>query len=154
TGPPGTVTLTDTADLEGGFNPLGSIVFTLSGPGNFSFTQTVTVNGNGSYSASTTLPTTEAVAGTYTWTARYLGDPNNNTANDQGGIAEQTVLSPASPTLTTTPNLTTVTLGDTATPILKDAATLSGGYNPTGTITFELFRGSTLVHTESVTVNG
>src|SRR5262249_2906923 len=48
-GPPGTVTLTDSAILSGGFSPTGSIMFTLSGPGGFSFTQTVTVNGNGNY---------------------------------------------------------------------------------------------------------
>src|SRR5262249_31376126 len=52
TGPPGTVTLTDSADLEGGFNPTGNMVFTLTGPGGATvFTQTVSVNGNGSYAA-------------------------------------------------------------------------------------------------------
>ncbi len=69
--------LTDTADLTGGFNPGGTIVFTLTGPGGFSFTDDVTVSGNGAYTASTTLPTTGTVAGTYTWTANYEGDPNN-----------------------------------------------------------------------------
>src|SRR5262249_43801446 len=155
TGPPGTVTLSDSAFLLGGFNPTGSIFFTLTGPGGFMYTQTDTVTGNGPYAASVTLPTTGTVAGTYTWTAHYSsGDGNNADADDQGGVAEQTVVSPASPTLTTTPNPTTVTLGDTTPPVLTDTATLSGGYYPTGDITFELFRGSTLVHTETVTVSG
>src|SRR5262249_4967160 len=103
TGPPGTVTLSDAADLEGGYFPTGSLVFTLTGPGGFSFTQTDTVSGNGMYTASVTLPTTGTVAGAYTWTAHYVGDGNNAAANDQGGITEQTVVSPANPTLTTTP---------------------------------------------------
>ena len=40
------------------FDPTGSITFTLSGPGGFSYTQTDTVSGNGTYTASDTLPTT------------------------------------------------------------------------------------------------
>jgi hypothetical protein len=154
TGPPGTVTLSDSAFLSGGFNPTGALVFTLTGPGGFSFTQADAVSGNGPYAASVTLPTAGAVAGAYTWTARYSGDPNNDAAGDQGGAAEQTVASPASPTLTTSPGPNTITLGDTAPPVLTDTATLSGGYHPTGDITFELFRGSTLVHTEAVAVSG
>src|SRR5262249_47324012 len=137
-----------------GYFPTGSIVFTLTGPNGFTYTQTDPVSGDGTYMASTTVPITGVVAGTYTWTAHYGGDPNNNAANDQGGIAEQTVVSPASPTLVTTPNPTTVTLGATAPPILMDTADLEGAYHPTGDITFELFQGSTLVHLETATVNG
>jgi hypothetical protein len=73
------------------------------------------------------------VAGTYTWHVTYAGDANNNAASDQGGTAEQTVVSAASPTLATTPSCTTVTLGTTA-PTLKDTATLAAGYYETGTI--------------------
>ena len=40
------------------------------------------------------------------------------------------------PTLSTTPDPTTVTLGPPVT--LKDTADLQGGFNPTGTITFTL----------------
>ncbi len=154
-GPPGTVTLTDTADLEGGFNQKGSIVFTLTGPGGATVdTETVTVNGNGTYTTPTgfTLPTTGTVVGTYTWTAHYTGDGNDNAANDQAGIAEQTVVSPAIPTLTTTPSPSTPAIGAT----LKDTAVLAGGYHPTGTITFTLFfnGGTTPIDTETVTVNG
>ena len=47
-----------------------------------------------------------------------------------------------------------MTLGSSAK--LTDSATLSGGYSPTGAITFRLFApdGTTVVHTESVTVSG
>ena len=91
----------------------GSIVFTLTGPGGFTFTQTDPVSGNGTYTASTPLPTTGTVAGTYTWTAHYAGDANNNAANDQGGAAEQVIVAPTSPTLVTTasPALTLGTHG-------------------------------------------
>ena len=37
---------------------------------------------------------------------------------------------------------------------LKDTAVLSGGYYETGTITFTLYLGSTMVDTETVTVSG
>jgi len=92
--PSPTATLTDTAVLSGGASPTGTIVFTLAGPGGFSFTQTDTVTGNGSYTAST--PGVSAV-GTYTWKAQYSGDASNNPANDQGGTSERTVLQSATP---------------------------------------------------------
>ena len=60
------------------------------------------LTGNGSYTASDTLPTTGTVVGTYTWSVKYAGDANNNPATDQGGTAEQTVVSKASPTIMTT----------------------------------------------------
>src|SRR5262249_8726442 len=80
-------TLSDTAVLSGAFNPTGSIVFTLTGPGGaVIYTQTDTVDGNRSYTAtSTPLPTTGLVAGLYTWTAVYEGDGNNDAVADQGG---------------------------------------------------------------------
>ena len=37
---------------------------------------------------------------------------------------------------------------------LTDTATLSGGVNPTGTITFTLYQGSTKLDTETVPVRG
>src|SRR5262249_33754891 len=86
--------------------------------------------------------------------ATYSGDGNNDPANDQGGVAEQTVVSPASPTLTTTPSPSTVTLG-TSPVTLTDSATLADGYNPTRVITFTLVApGGATVDTETVAVNG
>ena len=49
--------------------------------------------------------------------------------------------------------MTTVTLG-TSSVTLNDTAVLSGGYHETGTITFTLYLGSTLVDTETVSVSG
>ena len=148
-------TLTDLAVLSGGYFPTGSIVFTLTGPGGFLFTKTDMVSGNGAYTASTTLPTTGTVAGTYTWTARYGGDPNNAGANDQGGSAEQTVVSPAGLTLVTTasPNVALPT-GPPGTVALSDSAFLSGGHSPTGTIVFTLTGPGTFSYTQTDTVSG
>ena len=44
----------------------------------------------------------------------------------------------ARPALATAASPSTVTLDSTGSPVLKDTATLSGGYSPTGTITFTL----------------
>src|SRR5256885_1765712 len=58
------------------------------------------------------------------------------------------------PTLSTTPDQTSVTLGPPVT--LQDTAVLEGGSNPTGIITFTLVGpdGTTVVDTEMVLVNG
>src|SRR5262249_26169226 len=104
-------TLSDSAVLSGGVNPTGDIVFALTGPAGVPVTKADPVNGNGVYTASTTLPTTGTVAGTYTWSVAYAGDANNSEAIDQGGPTEQTVVSPASPAVSTAPNPTTVLLG-------------------------------------------
>src|SRR5262249_28398428 len=123
TGPPGTVTLSDSAFLSGGANPTGSIVFTLTGPRGFSYTQTDTVTGNGTYTASTTLPTTGTLAPTYTWTAPNSGDATNTPHDALPISTEQTEVTTASPSLVTiaSPNVTlptgppgTVTLSDSA----------------------------------------
>src|SRR5262249_17544585 len=71
----------------------GTITFTLTGPGGSSYTQTDTVTGNGNYTASHML--LGPLAGTYTWSAQYSGDVNNNSDSDKGGTAEQTFVSAA-----------------------------------------------------------
>jgi uncharacterized repeat protein (TIGR01451 family) len=146
-------TLSDSAVLSGGYYETGNLVFKLSGPNGFSYTQTDTLNGNGTYTASDTLPATGTVAGTYTWSVSYAGDGNNKAAVDQGGTAEQTVVGKASPSILTTPSLTTVTLG-TSSVTLNDTAVLSGGYDETGTITFTLYLGSTKLDAETAAVSG
>jgi hypothetical protein len=85
-------TLSDSATLSGGLFETGTIRFTLMGPGGLSLTYVDAVHGNGTYAASATL-TAGAIAGTYTWSAVYSGDGNNLTAIDQGGTAEQTLVS-------------------------------------------------------------
>src|SRR5262249_10311060 len=140
---------------SGGFNPTGTITFTLFFNGLLKDTETVTVNGNGTYTTPTgfTLPTTGTVTGTYQLDATYNGDSNNHSVSDINATNEQVVVSPASPTLVMTPNPTSATLSGS--PSLHDAPPIfSGGFNATGTITFTLFFNGVLKDTETVTVNG
>ena len=120
-------------------------------------TETVAVTGNGMYTTPSgfALPTTGTVTGTYQWNASYSGDTNNGSVSENNAANEQVTVSVASPTITTAPDLTTVTLGTTAV-TLKDTADLEGGFHPTGTIIFTLFHngGPTPVDTEVVTVTG
>src|SRR5256714_1765503 len=158
-GPP--VTLKDTADLEGGFNPTGSITFTLVGPEDRKSVVTgksVDLGGrriikkNGFTPGVT--PSGPDLTGTYQWNATYSGDANNNAASDIDDPTEQVTVNPDSPTLSTIPDRTSVTLGPPVT--LHDAAFLQGGFNPRGSITFTLVGpdGTTVVDTEMVLVNG
>ena len=152
----GSPTLTDSALLSGGYHPTGSITFTLKYNGSTVDTETVTVSGNGAYSTPTgyTLPSSGTVTGSYVWTATYGGDGNNTSASDPGTSAlEQVTVNPASPELVTTADPHgTVTLDDADSPVLNDSADLSGGYNPTGSITFTLSYNGTPVYTDNVTV--
>ncbi len=59
----------------------------------------------------------------------------------------------ASPTISTTPSASSITLTNSS-ETLKDTAVLSGGSNPTGTITFTLYYNGNLVDTEMATVSG
>src|SRR5439155_1390081 len=103
--------LRDSAVLSGGYNLTGTITFTLNAPsGSLVYTNQVTVSGNGTYTTSMGddpggfVPT---VMGTYTWHAVFSGDGNNNSANDQGGTAEQETVNSGGPALITTagPNI-------------------------------------------------
>ena len=80
---------------------------------------------------------TAIAAGTDYWVATYNGNGNNGSVNS-GDSLEPVCINKASPTISTTPNPTSVTLTSTAT-TLTDTATLSSGYNETGTITFTLY---------------
>ena len=138
----GAVTLggavSDDATLAGGFNPTGTITFTLYGPNDATcgnapvFTSAaIPVAGNGTYNSGNFTPT---AAGTYRWIATYSGDANNaavaGMCNDPN---ESVVVSKISPTMTTQASAN-VGLGSA----ISDAATISGGTNPTGTVTFTL----------------
>src|SRR5207248_1905928 len=107
---------------------------------------TSTSASNGTHTASYTLPTAGTVAGTYTWFVTYAGDGNNNNAVDQGGTAEQTVVTKAQPAIVTTAS-PAVTLDAGGSPTLSDSALVSGGYNATGSLHFSLKLGATEVYT-------
>ena len=145
-------TLKDAATLAGGFNPTGSITFTLYDPANTAAgTETVAVAGNGTYTTPNGFVAN--TPGTWHWKAEYSGDSNNSGTVSDPADEPVTVseIERAQPTLTTTPGPSAATVGDT----LKDNATLSGGDDPSGTITFVLLDPSNVVaHTETVEVDG
>ncbi len=148
----GSAILKDSAVLSGGYGVSGgTIAFTLIAPnGTTAASETVNVSADGTYTTPTGVTATQV--GTYTWHASYTGDGLNNGAIDNG-INESVTTVKAGPAIVTTPNQTTVPQGTATT--LKDTATLSGGYNETGTITFTLVSpsGKTL-DTETVGVKG
>src|SRR6202049_2555333 len=138
---PGTTlggTISDTATLSGANNPIGTISFNLYDPNDATCTgaaistSMVAVNGNGNYSSAPFLPN---ALGMYRWIANYSGDVNNNpVANACNAANENVVVTQATPTVVTTASAS-VALGGS----ISDSATLGGGVNPTGTITFTLF---------------
>jgi uncharacterized repeat protein (TIGR01451 family) len=146
-------TLKDTANLEGGDYPTGTITFTLYFGNTLVDTEPVTVNGDGSYTTPTgfTLPTTGTVTGTYQWDATYSGDNYNLSVSDNNDPKEQVTVSPASPALTTTPSPG----GVQNVVVLNDTATLSGGYYPGGSLVFTLYApDNSVAYTVTDSVNG
>jgi hypothetical protein len=130
--------ISDAATLTGGgLTPTGTITFDAYGPndpncnGTIANESTVSVTaGNGTYGST---PFTPAAVGTYTWTATYSGDTNNaGTSEGCGGTNESNSVGKATPSITTQASLT----GADA---ISDSATLTGGLNPGGTVTFQAF---------------
>jgi hypothetical protein len=132
-------TFVDTATLTGGFNPTGNITFSIFPPANStcsgspSSTQTVAVSGAGMYPSS---PITTGALGTYHVIASYSGDTNNfpvmGTCTDAN---ESVMVTKATPTIATMINVSSPAPGGS----ISDTATVSGGFTPTGTVTFQLY---------------
>jgi molybdenum ABC transporter molybdate-binding protein len=128
--------ITDSATLSAGNGPTGKITFGVYGPGDSGCTtplatSTATVSGDGTYASAAYTPTTP---GTYRWIASYGGDTNNNPVAGTCGAAGESVIVTAIPSLSTTASGSVVAGGE-----ISDAATLSGGLSPSGSITFRLY---------------
>jgi hypothetical protein len=133
----------DSAILAGGYNPTGAISFQVYGPNdatcatqiiayNGTGVSTVSASGNGTYNSASFTP---SAPGTYRWIANYGGDVNNSgTVNVCNGAGESVVISSASPTVITGAS-SDVVVGNP----IRDSATLTGGYVPTGTISFRVY---------------
>jgi hypothetical protein len=132
-------TISDSAILSGGFNPTGTITFTVFGPNNSSCTgapafpaKTVTAAGDGTYASGTFTPT---APGTYRFVVTYSGDTNNAAATSACGAAgESVVVGQVTPAITTTASGPVAVGGS-----ISDTGVLSGGVAPTGTVTFAAF---------------
>ncbi len=77
---------------------------------------------------------TPAATGTYHWVATYNGDANNAPVSS-ACADEPVVIGVASSAVITTAPSPGVVVGGS----ISDTATVTGGFNPTGTVTFELF---------------
>ena len=144
------VPLTDSAMLKDGYNPMGTITFTLTDPsGAVVDTEPAQVSPDGSASTSTGYGPT--VPGTYEWVASYGGDPNNKAVSSNlGDEPEMAVQVLVQPTITTSAGPAVVVGSGLP---LTDSATLAGGNNPTGTIIFTLTApGGGTVYTDTVNV--
>jgi hypothetical protein len=149
--------VTDTATLSGGFSPTRSITFTVYFNDNTCtssafFSSTVPVAGNGNYPSGAFTP---MAAGTYYWTASYIGDSNNNGFTTAcGALGETLTVIKASPSVSTS-----VSISASPTPIVADSASLSGGFSPTGSITITVYNTATcsagsVISSSTVTVSG
>jgi hypothetical protein len=145
----------DHTNLTGGSSPRGTISFALYGPGDTTcaspiFTASVAVSGTGS-DDSPRYSTT--AAGTYRWVARYGGDASNTPASTAcADSGQQVIVGP-----TTVAEATSARQAGNS---IYGTATLSGGWSPTGTITFTVtgpndqFCGGAVAFTRTVAVSG
>jgi hypothetical protein len=133
--------LTDKATITGGFNPTGTVTFdlysspTLQNATTLLFSDTEPLSGGTATSASYTA----AATGTDYWVATYNGDSHNN-AVTSGGTAEPVTITPATPSISTSPQPATAKWESP----IADKATVSGGFNPSGTVTFNLYSSVTV----------
>jgi uncharacterized repeat protein (TIGR01451 family) len=130
--------IADKATVSGGFNPTGTVTFHLynnpNGTGTPLFTDPNVPLVSG-MATSTGYSTT--ATGTVYWVATYNGDSNNSSVTS-GTAVEPVVITPATPTISTSQQPATATVGTS----IADKATVSGGFNPTGTVTFHLYNNS------------
>jgi hypothetical protein len=130
--------IADKATVSGGNSPTGTVTFVLysnstaSGTPLFTDANVPLVSGT-----ATSTGYTPTATGTDYWVATYNGDTNNNSVTS--GVADGPVtINEASPTISTTQQPASTTVGSD----IADKATVSGGYNPTGTVTFNLYDNS------------
>src|SRR5208337_2133053 len=129
--------IADQTTVSGGYNPTGSVTFNLFSNSNgtgllFTDANVALVNG-----AATSTGYTATATGTDYWVATYNGDTNNGKVSS--GLADEPVtVTPATPSINTSQQPATATVGSS----IADQATVSGGDNPTGTVTFNLYSNS------------
>jgi len=134
------------AAFTGGSAPSGTVMFTVFGPqssppsscaSDGTVVGTASASGDGTYHPSTSF--TPPSPGDYWWYASYGGDVGDepSTSTCGPGMAETTVASKATPTLSVSGPLS----GTAGSPISASqvSATLTGGSAPTGTIAFLVF---------------
>ncbi|MEN3356490.1 MAG: hypothetical protein V7637_472 [Mycobacteriales bacterium] len=126
--------IADTATVTGGSSPTGTVTFALFAPGDTGCATPIATR-TGTLSGGTAASGNIAAGGvgTYRWVATYNGDANNNAVTSPCG-SEQVVVTKATPAIATDPSGSVPAGGN-----ISDTATVSGGFSPTGTVTFTLF---------------
>ena len=130
--------IADQATVTGGLNPSGTVTFNLynnstaTGPALFSDTEPLS---GGTATSAGYLAT---ATGTVYWVATYNGDYHDLPVTS-ATAAESVTITPATPAINTMPQPASATIGSS----IADQATITGGYNPTGTVTFKLYNNST-----------
>jgi uncharacterized repeat protein (TIGR01451 family) len=157
TAAPGTMgqTIHDQATLSGSNSATGSITWKIYSSSDTKCSNALGavsegVNGDGTYTSPAYTPN---APGSYQWVATYSGDAQNLSAvtscNDPN---EQSLVSPA------TPSIVTHATSNTAGAPIHDVAVLTGGDNPTGTISWNVYPAGSCtgapLHTSSEAVNG
>jgi hypothetical protein len=132
--------ISDTATLTNANSPTGGATFNLYSDASCS-TLVATIAGStwsgsdGTYTSTATYA--NPAVGTYYWIASYAGDTNNSSATGTcGDTGETSEVTKRDPSLGTTPNPSSGTVGVTT---LNDSATLTGASSPTGSIVFSLW---------------
>ena len=132
------------AMLSSGTSPTGTITFTVFGPQSVppascgaggTVVGSATAAANGQYHPSTAF--TPVSPGDYWWYASYDGDAANDPAASSCGQTMAKIVVTASPSVVVSAPATTTPGSTVAVSAL--AAVLSGGTNPTGTVTFVVF---------------
>jgi flagellar basal body-associated protein FliL len=130
--------IADQATVSGGYNPTGTVTFNLYNNSTASGTPLFTATATLVSGVATSTGYTATATGTFYWVATYNGDTNNKSVTS-GVALEPVTISQASPTINTTQQPASAIVGTS----IADQATVSGGYNPTGTVTFNLYNNST-----------
>jgi hypothetical protein len=129
--------IADQANVTGSYSPTGTVTFHLynnaTATGLPLFTDTETLSSG----VATSSGYVAATAGTYYWVATYNGD-SNNLATTSGPTDEPVTVTMVTPSISTTQQPATAAIGSS----IADKATVSGGYNPSGTVTFNLYDNS------------
>jgi hypothetical protein len=130
--------IADKATVTGGDSPTGTVTFNLysnsGGTGTPLFTSAPVTLSSGT---ATSPGYTATATGTDYWVATYNGDTNNSSVSS-GAALEPVTITPASPSINTTQQPASATVGTS----IADKATVTGGDSPTGTVTFNLYSNS------------
>ncbi len=144
-------TLNASATLTGGSSPTGGLTFSLYGPSDPSCLAAplfTTSDATAPYTAGTGF--TSNTVGMWHWIASYAGDANNSAVSSPCANGAVTV-NKATPSITEVihdnyeSTITTAALGTTT----HAKATISGGYNPSGSVTFTYYTNGTCTGTGS-----